>query len=105
MDFGLCDSEFAPFFGVQACTLASVSRLARATGAAIVPVTAEMLPVYQGYVLHILPAWTDFPGDTVQSDLRRMNAYFESRILPDPAQYYWVHKRFKTRPDGAPTIY
>ncbi|WP_454719700.1 MULTISPECIES: lipid A biosynthesis lauroyl acyltransferase [Cupriavidus] len=105
MDFGERDSEFVPFFGVQALTLTSVSRLARLTGAKVVPIYTEMLPDYQGYVLHILPAWEGYPGDSVTDDTRRMNAFFEDCIRPRIAEYYWVHKRFKHRPPGEPEIY
>jgi KDO2-lipid IV(A) lauroyltransferase len=64
-----------------------------------------MLPDYKGYVLHILPAWDDYPGDSVTDDTRRMNAFFEDAIRPRVTEYYWVHKRFKHRPPGEPEIY
>lgn len=105
MDFGERDSEFVPFFGAQALTLTSVSRLARLTGAKVVPMYTEQLPDYRGYVLRILPAWDSYPGDSVTGDTRRMNAFFEDCIRPRIAEYYWVHKRFKHRPPGEPEIY
>ncbi|TWG87598.1 KDO2-lipid IV(A) lauroyltransferase [Cupriavidus gilardii J11] len=105
MDFGERDSEFVPFFGVEALTLTSVSRLARLTGAKVVPIYTEQLPNYQGYVLRILPAWDNYPGDSVTADTRRMNAFFEDCIRPRIPEYYWVHKRFKNRPPGEPGIY
>ncbi|MBV8273147.1 MAG: lauroyl acyltransferase [Cupriavidus sp.] len=105
MDFGERDSEFVPFFGVQALTLTSVSRLARLAGARVVPIYTEQLPDYKGYVLHILPPWDDYPGESVTDDTRRMNAFFEEAIRPRVADYYWVHKRFKHRPPGEPDIY
>lgn len=105
MDFGERDSEFVQFFGVPALTLTSVSRLARLTGARVVPIYTEMLPDYQGYVLRILPAWENYPGESVTDDTRRMNAFFEDCIRPRVAEYYWVHKRFKHRPPGEPDIY
>ncbi|WP_423195105.1 MULTISPECIES: lipid A biosynthesis lauroyl acyltransferase [unclassified Cupriavidus] len=105
MDFGERDSEFVPFFGVEALTLTSVSRLARLTGAKVVPIYCEMLPDYQGYVLHILPPWENYPGASVTDDTRRMNAFFEEAIRPRITEYYWVHKRFKHRPPGEPEIY
>lgn len=105
MDFGERDSEFVPFFGVQALTLTSVSRLARLTGARVVPIYTEQLPDYRGYVLRILPAWDNYPGESVTDDTRRMNAFFEDCIRPRIAEYYWVHKRFKHRPPGEPEIY
>ncbi len=105
MDFGERDSEFVPFFGVQALTLTSVSRLARLAGAKVVPIYTEQLPDYQGYVLRILPPWDDYPGESVTDDTRRMNAFFEAAIRPRVPDYYWVHKRFKHRPPGEPEIY
>lgn len=105
MDFGHNDSEFVNFFNVPACTLTAVSRLARLTGAKIIPVVTDLLPAYQGYVLRILPAWENYPGEDIHTDTRRMNAFFESRIVADPAQYYWVHRRFKTRPADMPPLY
>ena len=105
MDFGERDSEFVPFFGVQALTLTSVSRLARLAGARVVPIYTEQLPDYKGYVLHILPPWDNYPGEDVTDDTRRMNAFFEEAIRPRVADYYWVHKRFKHRPPGEPDIY
>ncbi|NSX05363.1 lipid A biosynthesis lauroyl acyltransferase [Cupriavidus gilardii] len=105
MDFGERDSEFVPFFGAQALTLTSVSRLSRLTGAKVVPMYTEQLPNYRGYVLRILPAWDNYPGDSVSGDTRRMNAFFEDCIRPRIAEYYWVHKRFKHRPPGEPEIY
>ena len=105
MDFGERDSEFVPFFGAQALTLTSVSRLARLTGAKVVPIYTEQLPDYRGYVLRILPAWDNYPGENVTEDTRRMNAFFEDCIRPRIPEYYWVHKRFKNRPPGEPGIY
>ncbi|CAG9175767.1 lipid A biosynthesis lauroyl acyltransferase [Cupriavidus respiraculi] len=105
MDFGERDSEFVPFFATSALTLTSVSRLARLTGAKVVPIYTEQLPDYQGYVLRMLPAWTDYPGESVWDDTRRMNAFFEDCIRPRIPEYYWVHKRFKRRPPGEPAIY
>jgi KDO2-lipid IV(A) lauroyltransferase len=105
MDFGLRDSVFVPFFGVQACTLAAVSRLARMTGAKVIPAYTELLPNYQGYKMHILPPWDDYPTADVVADTRRMNAFFEEQIRPLIAEYYWVHKRFKNRPEGEKGVY
>ncbi|MCC7005624.1 MAG: lauroyl acyltransferase [Ottowia sp.] len=105
MDFGVNNSEFVDFFGAPACTLTAVSRLARLTGAKIIPVVTELCPHYGGYVLRILPPWLDYPGESVMADTRRMNTFFETQIVRDPAQYYWVHRRFKTRPKGFPRLY
>ena len=100
MDFGRRDSVFAPFFGVEAATITGLSRLSRAAGAVVIPCITRMLPGGQGYVVDIGEAWADFPTADVQADTTRMNAYIESVVRTMPEQYYWVHRRFKTRPAG-----
>ena len=59
----------------------------------------------QGYEVRIGPVWPDFPGEDVVADATRMNQALQSHVLTMPAQYYWVHKRFKTRPPGQPRVY
>lgn len=105
MDFGGRDSAFVPFFGVPAATLVAPSRMARSLGMTVQPVVARMLPGGQGYVVRFLPPWTDFPSDDPVADTRRMNAWIEEEVRACPGQYYWVHKRFKTRPEGEPSVY
>jgi Kdo2-lipid IVA lauroyltransferase/acyltransferase len=105
MDFGARDAEFVPFFGVPAATLLAPSRMARALGMKVLPLVAELLPGGQGYRVRVLEPWTDFPTDDAVADARRMNAWIEAEILRNPAQYLWVHKRFKTRPPGEPSLY
>ncbi|HNO88459.1 MAG TPA: lipid A biosynthesis acyltransferase [Rhodocyclaceae bacterium] len=105
MDHGAEESVFVPFFGVQAATLAALPRFAKLGGAVVVPCVTRMLPGGQGYVVELGEPWQDFPGPSVEGDARRMNAFLEDRIRSMPAQYYWVHRRFKTRPPGEPPIY
>ena len=105
LDLGPRDALFVPFFGVQAATVTALSRLARLVDAVIVPVVVRQLPGGKGYVLRMYPAWENFPGESVEADTRYMNAFIEQRVLEMPEQYYWVHKRFKTRPEGEPRIY
>ena len=105
MDFGSRDSVFVPFFGVQAATITGLARLARLAGAAVVPAVSRQLPGAQGYELRFYPAWKDFPSDDVEGDTQRMNAFIEERVAEMPEQYYWVHKRFKTRPPGEAGVY
>jgi len=100
MDFGRRDSVFAPFFGIEAATITGLSRLARAAGAVVIPCITRMLPGGQGYVVEIGEPWDDFPTADVQADTTRMNAYIEGIVRTMPEQYYWVHRRFKTRPPG-----
>jgi KDO2-lipid IV(A) lauroyltransferase len=105
MDFGPRESEFVPFFGTPAATLTAPARIAAATRARLVPVVATYLPNYQGWKVTFYPAWENYPGDDITAATRRMNAFIEERIMEAPAEYFWTHKRFKTRPPGMPSIY
>ena len=105
MDFGERDAAFVPFFGIAAATLLAPSRLAKALGMVVQPVVAETLPGGQGYRVNFMPAWTHFPTDDPRADTAAMNAWIETEIRRLPAQYLWVHKRFKTRPPGEPSLY
>lgn len=98
LDYGRRDAIFVPFFGVQAATITGLSRLARLTGATVLPVIARIAA--DGYVITIDAPWNDFPGASVEDDTRRMNAYIEQEVLKMPEQYFWLHRRFKTRPPG-----
>jgi len=105
MDFGERDAAFVPFFGVSAATLLAPSRMARALDMVVQPVVAEMLPGGQGYKVRFLDPWTDFPTADALADTAAMNRWIESEIRKNPAQYLWVHKRFKTRPAGEASLY
>ena len=105
MDFGDKDAQFVPFFGVPAATLTAPGRLAAATGAAVIPVVATFLPNYAGWRVTFYPAWDNFPGDDMVASARRMNAFIEERVREAPAEYFWTHKRFKTRPEGETSPY
>ncbi len=105
MDFGLRDAAFVPFFGQPAATLLAPSRMAKSLQMTVQPVVADMLPGGQGYRVRFLPPWTDWPTDDPLADAARMNTFIEEQVRLHPAQYFWVHKRFKTRPEGAAAIY
>ena len=105
MDFGTRDAAFVPFFGVLAATLLAPSRLAKALDMVVQPVVAEILPGGAGYVVRFGEPWADFPSDDPVADSARMNRWIEGEIRRDPAQYLWVHRRFKTRPPGEPSLY
>ncbi len=105
MDLGPRDSLFVPFFGVPAATVTALPRLAQLGRAVVVPAVTRQLPGAQGYELRFYPAWQDFPGDDIAADTRRMNAFIEERVREMPEQYYWLHKRFKTRPPGESSPY
>ncbi|WP_374324082.1 lysophospholipid acyltransferase family protein [Azonexus sp.] len=99
------DAVFVPFFGISTATITGLPRLAKAAGAAVLPCVTRMLPGSTGYEVTIGDAWTDFPGPDPLADAARMNAWIETAIRSMPEQYYWVHRRFKTRPPGEPRPY
>jgi KDO2-lipid IV(A) lauroyltransferase len=105
MDFGEKDAEFVPFFGIPAATLTATARIAAATGAQVMPVISTFLPGYRGWKVTYYPAWKDYPGPDITEATRRMNAFIEERVRESPAEYFWTHKRFKTRPAGEPSLY
>lgn len=104
-DLAIKDALFIPFFGVPAATLNTVSRLAGITGAKVVPCTTYMLPHGQGYELQFHPVWKGYPTGDWVADTRRVNEFIEQRVLEAPDQYFWLHKRFKTRPEGEELFY
>ena len=105
MDFGARESIFVPFFGIPAATLTAPARLAAATEGQVIPVTTQFRPHYQGWRVRFHPAWQDFSGDDIEAATRRMNAFIEEQVQLAPAEYFWSHKRFKTRPAGSPSVY
>jgi len=104
-DQGVKDGAFIPFFGVPAATMTSVPRIAQMTGAKVVPAITRVLPGGTGYVLTFYPAWENYPSGDEIADARRMNSFIEDRVREMPEQYFWLHKRFKTRPEGEAKFY
>jgi Kdo2-lipid IVA lauroyltransferase/acyltransferase len=103
MDFGSTGAEFVPFFGVTTATITSLSRFAKLTKARVISVVAHITT--DGYEIHFSGPWADFPSHDLKVDTARMNRELQSLIEQAPNQYYWVHKRFKTRPPGEPAVY
>ena len=103
MDFNREESIFVPFMGVQAATVPSLSRLARVAGARVVPVVTRMTPA--GYTIEAHAPIDAFPSDDLVADTARMNELLAGYIRTMPEQYHWVHRRFKTRPEGEPGVY
>jgi KDO2-lipid IV(A) lauroyltransferase len=103
MNFGAEESVFVPFYGVSAATVPSLSRFATLAGARVVPVITAMTD--QGYEVRVLPPWNDFPTQDATADTATMNLRLQAWIDEHPAQYFWVHQRFKSRPPGEPSVY
>lgn len=104
-DFGPDQCVFAPFFGIATATLLATHRLPSMTGCAVVP----MYPFYdeqtKSYDVYLWPALEDYPTDDPVADLTRINAFIEEQVRKAPEQYWWIHRRFKSRPEGEPSFY
>lgn len=106
MDFGSQGSVFVPFFGVPAATLVATAQLAQKWNAVVLPVLCFWNPDTGHYTVDVLPQLEDFPGeDSLEAATARLNRELESWVRRCPSQYYWVHRRFKTRPPGEPKLY
>jgi KDO2-lipid IV(A) lauroyltransferase len=105
IDLGPRDSIFVPFFGIQTNTITSVSRLARLSGAEVCFMTTTLNQDGRGYTCKIGEPLPNFPSDNVEADTAKLNQYIEVLVRERPAEYYWVHKRFKHRPPGEPSLY
>ena len=104
-DHGRRNAVFVPFFGVPAATVSALPRLAKLTGAQIIPVVTTQLPGGQGYRVRFYPPWDNYPSGNLDVDVARMNTFIEARIREMPEQYLWLHRRFKTRPIGESSLY
>lgn len=103
-DFGPKESVFAPFFGIETATVEALPRLCRLLDAKVVPMAATRFGD-GSFQLEFFEAWEDFPTGDARADATRMNKFIEDRVLEHPAQYYWMHRRFKTRPEGEKPFY
>lgn len=104
-NFGRRHSIFVPFFGIPTATVTATSRIAAIDRTPVVPIVQERLPENRGYRLTIQQELEDFPGDDLEEDIMRINRIFEEQIRRNPVDYLWVHRRFKTRPEGEPSFY
>lgn len=96
---------FAPFFGIPTATITASARLAKSSGAAMLPYYPERKADGSGYILWIEPPLQDFPSDDELKDATAINASIEHFVRQHPEDYMWVHKRFKTRPPGEAKLY
>ncbi len=104
-DPGRKHGVFAPFFGVPAATFATLGRIARLGDATILPCMTRILPWGRGFEIRFGAPLTGFPCGDAVLDATAMNRAVERLIADAPAQYFWSHRRFKTRPAGAPPFY
>lgn len=104
-DYGPKQSVFAPFFGVEAASVTATATFARLGNARVVPFVQTRLAGGAGYRVTVYPALQDFPQGDERADARAINHFIEQRILEQPEQYMWVHRRFKTRPPGESSLY
>ncbi|MCW8983610.1 MAG: LpxL/LpxP family Kdo(2)-lipid IV(A) lauroyl/palmitoleoyl acyltransferase [Gammaproteobacteria bacterium] len=104
-DFGTNQSLFAPFMGVSTSTITTTSRIARMSGAVVVPYFPLRRHDGSGYDIHILPPLENFPSGDELADASLINQLIETYVKQEPAQYLWMHRRFRTRPDNAPSPY
>ena len=106
MDFGRKGAVFAPFFGVQAATMPSTAQIARTFELPVLPVLSTWDPDTGRYHIEVLPPIEDFPGEqSPEEATARLNGLIEEWVMRVPSQYYWVHRRFKTRPLGEAKLY
>jgi len=104
-NFGRKHAIFVPFFGIQTATLPATSRLAAIDHTPVLPIIPQRLPGYGGYRMVIEKPLENFPTEDLEQDTIRINRLFEKQVRDNPADYLWVHRRFKTRPEGEPPIY
>jgi KDO2-lipid IV(A) lauroyltransferase len=104
-DYGPKHSVFAPFFGVSAASITATARLAQMSGAAVVPFFTRRLANDKGYEVDLYPALENFPSGDAVADATTINTLIEQQIRKSPEQYLWIHRRFKTRPEGSPRLY
>lgn len=102
-DLGARDALFIKFFATEAATITGLPRMASIAKAKVVPIVAKR--VGSRFVLEVFPELDNFPSGDLEADTRRMNAFLEARIMEAPEQYFWLHKRFKTRPPGQARFY
>ncbi len=103
-DFGPRNSIFAKFFGVTAATIPATARMVKMTGAEVVPFVPKRKSD-GSYHIQIFPAWEAYPSGDDIVDAQHINDWIESQIRQMPEQYFWLHRRFKTQPDGKGRLY
>lgn len=104
-NYGNKKGIFVPFFGTQASTVTAISKFAKMTGASVVPFTHKRTKDLKSLELTLHPAFENFPSDSPEQDAIRINCFLEDFLKENPANYLWLHQRFRSRPEGEPPIY
>lgn len=104
-DYGAKVSEFVPWFGVDAAMVSAPPRLAAMANVPIVGITYRRLADFSGYEITFMPAFEGIPSNDLQHDLEALSQHYERCIRSNPSEYLWVHRRFKTRPNGQQSLY
>lgn len=104
-DYGRKVSEFVPWFGIEAATVSSTPRLLKMAKVPAIGISHRRLPGYKGYEIEFMPAIEGLPSRDSYTDLVTLNQYIERCVRNNPTEYLWVHRRFKTRPEGTPKRY
>jgi Kdo2-lipid IVA lauroyltransferase/acyltransferase len=104
-DAGRKRGIFVPFFGIETATYPMLSQFARLSRAKVVTCLTQQLDGGRGWKVILLPPLDPFPTDDEARDTEYMNRTIEEAIRLMPSQYFWLHKRFKTRPEGEESFY
>lgn len=104
-DFGPRHSVFAPFFGIQTASLVVTQKLPAMTGCVVLAMLPRYVESTGRYEIEFTPMLENFPTEDAEADLARVNAILEEQVRRAPEQYWWIHRRFKTRPEGEPPFY
>lgn len=104
-DSGIKNAYFTPFFNHLAATQTASPRISKITKAPVLPFISRRLDNARGYQITILPPIENFPSDDIKQDITLTNQIIETQIRKAPEQYLWIHRRFKTRPEGMPKLY
>jgi len=102
-DLGKNNSIFAPLFGIQTATASATSRLAKNNNTRVIPYS--FIRVKDGYEMSFDKPLKNYPSGDAIKDATKTNQILEKQILKNPEQYLWIHRRFKTRPEGEKNFY
>lgn len=104
-DYGRRHSVFVPFFNQPAATITATARLAQTNGSPVIMLSHYRTPDDSRYEIFLSEPITSIPTDDPEFDARTINQRIEQAVLRQPEQYWWVHRRFKTAPEGRKSPY